>query len=78
MANIFSDPERASDPQALPDVEIFYGPDYDMEKGYYYWYCFPGCLPDSEPYGPFETYQEALEDVRRDNFGGCEARYECR
>lgn len=32
--------------------------------GYYYWFCFPGCLPDSEPVGPFETEAEALEDAR--------------
>ena len=32
--------------------------------GWFYWYCFPGCLPDSEPLGPFETQAEALADAR--------------
>ncbi len=27
-------------------------------------YCFPGCLPDSDPIGPFPTEEEALEDAR--------------
>lgn len=65
MTQVFSNPERAEDPYSLPDVEIFYGPDYDMdEDGWFYWYCFPGCLPDSDPIGPFESFNEALEDVR--------------
>ena len=32
--------------------------------GWFYWFCFPGCLPDSEPKGPFETEAEALADAR--------------
>ena len=27
--------------------------------GWYYWYCEPGCLPDSDPYGPYKTADEA-------------------
>lgn len=27
--------------------------------GWFYWYCFPGCLPDSEALGPYATWQEA-------------------
>lgn len=38
------------------------------DKGYYYWFCFPGCMPDSNPYGPFETEEEAIENCR--NFHG--------
>lgn len=37
-------------------------PEY-LEKGFYWWACYPGYLPDSEPYGPFETPQEAYEDA---------------
>lgn len=33
--------------------------------GWYWWSCFPGCLPDSDPFGPFETEAEALEDARQ-------------
>ena len=32
--------------------------------GWVYWYCLPGCMPDSEPFGPFATRDEALEDMR--------------
>ena len=28
-------------------------------QGWYYWYCLPGCLPDSEPYGPYLSHQGA-------------------
>lgn len=36
----------------------------EYREGYYWWACFPGCLPDSDPIGPFETREEALEDIR--------------
>jgi hypothetical protein len=32
-----------------------------MEAGWYWWACFPGCLPDSDPQGPFSTKQEAID-----------------
>lgn len=34
--------------------------------GWYYWACFPGCLPDSDPVGPFETEDAAIADLRED------------
>ncbi len=34
------------------------------DRGWFYWFCFPGCLPDSEPFGPFATEDEALDDAR--------------
>ena len=66
---VYSDPSRESDPYALPDVEVWYedgcNPDVDddqqLEPGFYYWSCFPGCLPDGEPIGPFLTEIEAIE-----------------
>lgn len=92
MAYYYSDPTRASDPHALPDVETFganYGycaecgdvvqsPDCKYgachacddrlltltEFGWFWWSCFPGCLPDSDPVGPFPTEAEALADAR--------------
>jgi hypothetical protein len=83
----YSDPSRASDPHALPDVEVFYvtkseaaihRADYDngtydyldycpaSEPGWYYWFCFPGCLPDSGPIGPFATATEAEAAAQED------------
>ncbi len=32
--------------------------------GWFWWSCFPGCLPDSEPIGPFDSEDEALADAR--------------
>lgn len=43
------------------------GDDGDEEcrgDGWYWWTCFPGCLPDSEPNGPFETEAEAVADAQ--------------
>ena len=36
------------------------------ETGYFWWSCFPGCLPDSDPIGPFDTEAEALADAQQD------------
>ena len=68
-AQAYSDPSRENDPHALPDIEVFYWFDEEtdessrMESGWYWWPCFPGCLPDSEPNGPFATEAEALADA---------------
>ena len=69
----YSNPKRENDPYALPDVEVFQGRDYgdgDLElepKSWYWWSCFPGCLPDGEPEGPFATAAEALADAQDGN-----------
>ena len=34
------------------------------KKGWFYWFCFPDCMPDSEEHGPFDTREEALENAR--------------
>ena len=36
----------------------------DGLPGWYYWACFPGCLPDSDPIGPFASEDAAIEDMR--------------
>ena len=36
-------------------------------SGWFWWTCFPGCLPDSSAFGPFETRQQALEDAQSNN-----------
>jgi len=38
--------------------------DQPAEAGWYWWACFPGCLPDGEPIGPFETSYEAWKDAQ--------------
>lgn len=32
--------------------------------GFYYWFSQPGCLPDSDPIGPFRSEAAALRDAR--------------
>ncbi len=34
-----------------------------VSGGWFYHYCLPGCLPDSSPFGPFETRSEAIADA---------------
>lgn len=46
-------------------AEIFHSKDYPeiaKEPGWYWWSCHPGCLPDSDPIGPFQSAEEAEED----------------
>ena len=75
IKQIYSDPKREAEKYALPNVEVFFYTDYNyhvenpeeaLEPGYYYWHCFPGCLPDSEPWGPYETEQEAIESAQEE------------
>lgn len=74
----YSNPEREKDTWSLSDVEVFYADYGDLwenedelfqngyeepnEPGYYYWFCLPGCMPDSDPIGPFETEEDAVID----------------
>ena len=42
----------------------------DLE-GWYFWTCFPGCLPDSDAEGPYATELDALnaaQDVGQDGY----------
>ena len=76
MGYHYSDPKRAKDPYALPNVEVFYLSTEDAgtteegeprEPGWYFAFGFPGCLHDGEPEGPFATEGEALAAAREDN-----------
>ena len=74
MAQHYSDPKRETDPHALHDIEVFWADEGELEewgdndepspKGWYWWSCFPGCLPDGAPEGPFDSEEEALADAR--------------
>lgn len=37
-----------------------------IEGGWFYWYCFPGCLPEGGPVGPFATCDAAVEACREE------------
>lgn len=73
MSQFYSDPERENDTYALPDCQAFFAErgevtgDYDdepSEEGWYWWYCFPGSIPQTDAFGPFRTEQEAIDDCR--------------
>ena len=94
MPYAYCPPERATDPNALPNIEVFFysaaeavadeaeqlieavmdtGQMWDNVKhmrwvlklaeeeveGWYYRFGFPGCLPDGDAIGPFDTQAEA-------------------
>ena len=40
---------------------------YTGKQAYWYWTCFPGCLPDSEPNGPYATEDEAIAAAQEDS-----------
>ena len=60
----------------MTNIEVFhssmYGHDQELDEygdrafpdGFYWWSCSPGCLPDSDPQGPFDTEAEATENAR--------------
>ena len=49
-----------------PEAEYYEDEESHLETGWYWWWCFPGCLPDSEPFGPFENNTEARNDAKRE------------
>lgn len=89
----YSNPNRETDPHALPNVEVFYHEHAKRElcalnagdkaelygecivndegdcggTGWYWHPCFPGCMPDGEPFGPFDTEAGALADAQGEN-----------
>lgn len=65
----YHDERRVNDPTYLPSVETFEvlpGESIPDEVGWYYWLCFPGCIPDGPPVGPFDDEEQALEHSRLD------------
>lgn len=45
------------------DTRFWNADDRPIGTGYFYWFCFPGCMPDSEPFGPFESEASAYRDA---------------
>jgi hypothetical protein len=98
MSQHYSDPTRADEQYALPDIETWHDqiaesvccnidvprsyadacdrqpcPSCNLEaiwqttprSGWFYWSCFPGCLPDSDPAGPYASEQMAIDAARQ-------------
>ena len=54
LSESYEDTAKAVDIEPLP-------------RGWYWWPCFPGCLPDNEfPNGPFESEDEAIANALDD------------
>jgi hypothetical protein len=43
-----------------------------IKGGWFYWFCLPGCMPDSEPYGPFASADEARQAAVDECDDGCD------
>ena len=43
--------------------EVFQKWDEISDDDFYWQACFPGCMPDGEPNGPFPTEQDAINDA---------------
>ena len=53
--------------EAIGSFETFQIEEYesvDYAAGWHWWACFPGCIPDGDPCGPFDTEQEAIADAQ--------------
>lgn len=49
---------------AYGSFEVFWGsPTMELVDGWYWWVCFPCCLPDGEPIGPFASSSAAMYDA---------------
>ena len=73
-ANFWIDDEtekRVKAPNGFGSFEVFqasatsddWNADWYAGPGWYWWACFPGCLPDGEASGPFETAEAAYLDA---------------
>ena len=67
----YLDPNDENDHYKLPTIRIFKAEENEyesedgfLEPGFYWQTCLPGCLPDSDPFGPFNSEKEALADAR--------------
>lgn len=70
MSQFYIQPAGSFLDDRLPDAETFFvGPREipGMRTGWYWWACFPGCVPDGEPNGPFRTEGGAIKDARSMN-----------
>ncbi len=49
-------------------IEVFYvdkdwAREFGGRQGWYWWACFPGCLPEGDAFGPFPTGYRAYRDA---------------
>ena len=68
-AQDFTDPDPGTWMADYAEVAIEENNDPADLAGWYYWYCFPGCLPESSARGPYPTEQDAIDAVEDDLMG---------
>lgn len=72
LSDALDDAGFVIEPDALAGAHADALADLDIEPagaGYYWRVCLPGCLPESDPFGPFLSATDALADAR-ENTGG--------
>ena len=73
----YIDPEVEKSSESIPGGEVFFLDEVDAEEalgcdannvppgsGWYWWPCFPGCMPDGEMDGPYPTQEDAIKAAR--------------
>ena len=71
MAYIYSRSNDEASEYGMPNVEVFFAVEGEYlcederayKSGWYWWACFPGCLPEGDPSGPFSSEDEARADA---------------
>lgn len=75
----YTNPARESDKWSMPDAETFRvrrgdnikGPEGErLPCGWYVQACFPGCMPDGDPWGPYRSESAAIKAWREMNEEG--------
>ena len=56
--------QQDCDEQNAEMAEFGYDKDDYFQPGWYWRACFPGCLPDGDPSGPFDSEEEAIQDAQ--------------
>lgn len=41
------------------------GEDFETGEAWFFWFCLPGCMPDSDAFGPYKTESEARAEADR-------------
>jgi hypothetical protein len=57
---------NSRDREAMFDAMIV---EEGIQGGWFYWYCMPGCMPDSDAIGPYKSERVALREARREARG---------
>ena len=57
-----------SDVKDQTEETCFFNDGEPLGSGWYYWFCFPGCLPEGDPMGPFDTEDSARKDAIENNY----------